>query len=90
MEQYNARYDEKTGRPIDHSYFECGLPPYLKESISNMQKSWAIEDAGGQDLHWDVAWCELNSNINSAEVDQVISAEQAWYLRRKYLRMEKE
>ena len=55
-----------------------------------MKKSWAIEDSGERDMHWDIYWCDFNADINSAEVDQVISSEQAWYLRRKYLRMERD
>jgi hypothetical protein len=81
-------YDAKTGLPKDKSYLEKGLPPYLEESLAAMKKSWAIEDAGGTDIHWDLYWCELNADINSAEVDQSISPEQAGYLRREYLRME--
>ena len=55
-----------------------------------MKKSWEIEDSGKRDMHWDLYWCELNADINSAEVDQVISTEQADYLRNKYLRMTKD
>ena len=32
---------------------------------------------------------DLQASINIAEVEQIISAEQAWYLREKYLRMER-
>ena len=32
---------------------------------------------------------ELNADINSAEVGQEISTEQAWYLRETYLRMKR-
>ncbi|MBO4305693.1 MAG: hypothetical protein J5890_00745 [Clostridia bacterium] len=52
-----------------------------------MEKSWAIEDAGGRDNLWDCTWCNLNADINAAEVEHEISSRQAWYLRRKYLRM---
>lgn len=84
-----TKYNAETGLPEDKSYLECGLPPYLQISLDNMKKSWAIEDSGKRDYHWDLYWCELNADINSAEVDQIISAEQAQYLRSKYLRMEK-
>ena len=83
------RYED-SGRPRDKSYLERGLPDYLRTSLEAMKKSWEIEDSGGTDLHWDICWCELNADINSAETDQVISSEQAWYLRRKYLRMVEE
>ena len=49
--------------------------------------SWKIEDGGGTDPHWDCFWCELNADINSAEVDHLITHDQAAYLRREYLRM---
>ncbi|WP_077533367.1 helix-turn-helix domain-containing protein [Massiliimalia massiliensis] len=83
-------YSRNTGLPIDKSYFECGLPQYLQTSLDNMKKSWKIIDSGKNDLHWDLYWCELNADINSAEVDHIISSEQAWYLREKYLRMERD
>ncbi|MBQ5340849.1 MAG: helix-turn-helix transcriptional regulator [Oscillospiraceae bacterium] len=85
-----AKYDRKTGLPKDNSYLEKGLPPYLIESIEAMQRSWAIEDAGKKDIHWDIVWCDLNADINSAETEQEITGEQAWYLRKKYLRMRAE
>lgn len=83
------KYDTETNHPINKGYLECGLPPYLKLSLENMKKSWKIEDSGQRDLHWDLCWGELNADINSAEVDGVISEEQAWYLRETYLRMER-
>lgn len=82
-------YSKETGLPNNKNYLECGLPKYLQISLDNMKKSWDIIDSGKKDLHWDLYWCELNADINSAEVDKTISAEQAWYLREKYLRMER-
>ena len=90
MQIDNARYDRTTGLPKDERYLEKGLPAYLQKSIAAMQASWAIIDGGGKDLHWDIYWSELNADINSAETEQEISDDQAWYLRRKYLRMEKD
>ena len=89
MEMKSSVYDHD-GRPKDKSYLECGLPDSLLKSIDAMQQSWAIEDSGKRDLHWDLIWCELNSDINFAETDGLITSEQAWYLRKKYLRMERE
>jgi transcriptional regulator with XRE-family HTH domain len=82
-------YDEK-GLPTDKSYLECGLPCDLVESIKEMQASWDIIDAGGKDLHWDCYWSNLSADINYAEIEQVITQEQANYLREKYLRMRME
>lgn len=90
MEIYPSAFDPGSGCPEDQRYLECGLPDSLRKSIEAMQKSWAIEDSGKRDLHWDLIWCELNADINSAETDGLITSEQAWYLRKKYLRMERE
>lgn len=87
MQIDNANYDKNTGKPKDDSYLEKGLPKYLSDSISSMMKSWEIIDNGKKDLHFDIFWCDLNADINWAETEQEISSEQAWYLRRKYLRM---
>ena len=81
--------DNETGLPLDKSYLECGLPPYVQESLEAMKKSWDIIDNGGKDLRWDCYWCGLNADLNSAEVEGLITSEQAWYLREKYLRMER-
>ncbi len=83
-------YDRETGLPVNEKYLECGLPLYLQLSIKNIAASWEIEDSGKKDYHWDIAWCELNADINAAESGQEISPRQAWYLRKKYLRMERE
>ena len=90
MQIDNARYDRSTGLPKDESYLEKGLPSYLQKSVAAMQASWGIVDGGGKDQHWDLYWGELNADINSAETEQEISSDQAWYLRRKYLRMERD
>ena len=86
----DGKYDPDTSLPKDLSYLEKGLPEYLQISLGNMKKSWKIEDSGKRDLHWDLFWCELYADINSAEVDKVISQRQADYLRKVYLRMGKE
>lgn len=83
----SANYERDTGLPKDKAYYEKGLPKYLQISLDHMKKSWEIEDSGNRDLHWDLYWCELYSDINSAEIDGVISTDQANYLRRTYLRM---
>lgn len=82
-------YDEATGLPIDKSYLECNLPDLLIESIERMKIAWGKYD-NGKRSDWDCDYCELQSNINIAEVEQLISSEQAWYLREKYLRMSRD
>ena len=89
LNSIDTGYDKETGLPKSKKYLECGLPPYLQSSLENMIASWEIVDRGEIDLHWDICWCELNADINCAETGQEISAEQAWYLREKYLRMKR-
>lgn len=86
----DTEYSPETGMPIDELHFECGLPAYVQESLERMKTSWEIVDSGKKDIHWDICWCELNADLNSAEVENLISSEQAWYLRKKYLRMERQ
>jgi len=90
MKNDTFNYDPKTGLPKDKSYLEKGLPPFLVQSIEAMVKSWEIEDSGKKDLRWDAYWCDLNVDICAAEREQLISGEQAKYLRCKYLRLEEE
>ena len=88
--ELSPAYESDTGLPTDKSYLECGLPDFLMESIAQMQAAWDRLDRGEKDLCWDCDYCNLQTDINNAEVNQVISSEQAWYLREKYLRMERE
>lgn len=83
-----AAYDTESGRPLSTNYLEKELPGFLQASIQAMQASWAMEDSGKRDLRWDTTWCALNADINEAETEQLISREQAAYLRKAYLRME--
>ena len=80
--------DEKTGKPLDQSYLEYDLPIFLQDSIHQMNESWKKIDAGKEDSIWDCNWCDLQSSINICEVEQLITSEQANFLRKKYLRME--
>lgn len=88
MEDLSSAYD-KNGIPKDNNYLECGLPEFLQESIYAMKEAWRKVDNGIEYLRWDCDYCNLQSDINSAEVNQLISTEQAWFLREKYLRMER-
>ena len=81
------KYDEITGLPKDKTYLECGLPKWLSESIDEMEKVWMQLDKGETNDRCDVYYCSLQTDINVAEVEQIISSEQAWYLREKYLRI---
>lgn len=62
---------------------EYGLPDWLYRSI----KTYAD---GINSSIADCLYCELQSDINVAEVEQLITSSQAWYLREKYLGIKKE
>ena len=83
-----SAYDE-AGLPKDKSYLECGLPEFLEVSIRAMEEAWEKLDSGIEYLRWDCDYCNLQTDINNAEVNQIISTEQAWFLREKYLRIER-
>lgn len=70
---------------MEESYLECGLPKYLKLSIDNYKKGLEKIRLHEKYLHMDCDFCELQSSINSAEVDEEITSEQANFLRSKYL-----
>ena len=82
-------YNTETGVPLDKSYLECGLPAYLQESVNRMKDAWHLIDSGKMYSHWDCDYCELQSDINTAEMSGMINEDQAWYLRETYLRMER-
>lgn len=80
---------DSDGLPEDKNYLECGLPQFLIESIKAMEKAWDMIDNNQEYIRWDCDFCNLQTDINIAEVEQMISSEQAWYLREKYLRIER-
>ena len=77
------------GRPLDKSYLERELPVWLSASAAKMQQTWDRMAAGKKCSFWDCDFAALQSDINIAEVEGFISSEQAWYLREKYLRLER-
>lgn len=69
----------------DREYLEHNLPEFLDESLVAFKKALADIQNGKRYLQLDMDYCELQSNINVAEVEQLITPEQADYLRGKYL-----
>lgn len=93
MEQYLSKGKDgldAAGRPLDKAYLELGLPDWLQHSISVMQDTWDRMAAGETCSRWDCWYADLQSDINIAETENIISPEQAWYLREKYLHMERD
>ncbi len=73
-----------------NNHYETALPKYLKVSLDNMKKAIKLKTSGKKYLRYDCDYCELQSDINTAEVSGEISPDQAWYLRSKYLGLVKE
>ena len=73
---------------MEKKYLEKDLPEFLVHSIEQMNKTWELyEKTGKLPIHWDLDFSDLNSYINVAEVEDMISSEQALYLIEKYLKM---
>lgn len=73
---------DRNGLPEDKSFMELDLPEFLQESIDLMKKYLNKEDPT---LTYDFVYPNLYADINDAEICNIISTEQAWYLREKYL-----
>lgn len=73
----------------DQSRLEQGLPSWLQKEVDAMKRSWEIEDSGKRDMRWDTIWCELNADVNYAEIEGIITKEQADDLRQRVLRMKR-
>ena len=73
-----------------NNHYETALPKYLKASLDNMKKAIKLKASGQKYLRYDCDYCELQSDINTAEVSGEITPDQAWYLRSKYLGLVKE
>ena len=63
-----------------HPAYERNIPIFLSEEIAEL-KSAKRKNSSNLDCYYD----ELNSSINVCEVENIISKEQADYLRTKYL-----
>ncbi len=68
-----------------NNHYEAGLPAYLCDSLNKMKSAIKKIESGEEYLRYDCDYCELQSDINTAEVGGEISPDQAWYLRNKYL-----
>lgn len=80
---------DMNGKPDDKSYLECNLPVFLENSLSVYKDALRKQQSGAVVSLMDCYYCELQSDINSAEVNNIISSEQAWFLREKYLGLER-
>lgn len=76
--------------PKDKSYFDNNLPEYLQHSVEKMKIAWILKIAEPSYTCWEGDYYNLQNDINVAEAGKMISEEQAWYLREKYLGLSKE
>jgi hypothetical protein len=74
---------------LPKSYLDYELPNSLVESIEHFLDGQEKLERGEKYLLYDCDYCELQSEINYCEVENLISSEQAWYLRGKYLGLER-
>ena len=81
------RVERATELHDDQNCIEQGFPSWLQKEVDAMKRSWEIEDSGERDMRWDAIWCELNADVNYAEIEGIITKEQADYLRKEVLRM---
>ena len=81
-----ANYIEEIEAEKDaESSYEVGLPPYLAQSLKKYKEGLEKIKNKENYLRIDCDFCDLQADINCAEVDQRITAKQADYLRRTYL-----
>lgn len=63
------------------------LPLFIVDAIRKMKKAWEHLEKNDGYTMWDADFCELQSEINIAEIEKIISSERAWELREKYLKI---
>lgn len=68
------------GKPDEKTYLETGLPASIQKAISDY-----LQGEQEQVLYLDCLWDELYGTINSNLWADIITKEQAIYLREKYL-----
>lgn len=71
------------------TYLEYDLPLSLQEALDRLKRGLELSK-DGKYTQLDLDYDEVNSCINTAEVGQRISSEQAWYLRERYLGIKRE
>lgn len=81
----NERIDKETGLPLDKSYLEKKLPLCLEKVLNDYKESERRRKKDKSYTLWDIYYGILQSEINCCEVEHMITSNQAWYLREKYL-----
>lgn len=65
------------------------LPQFLRESINAFLVGKEKYESGMGYTEFDMDYCDLQTDINVCEVEQMITPEEAWQLRERYLGLQK-
>lgn len=65
------------------------LPLFLRESINAFLAGKEKYESGIGYTEFDMDYCDLQTDINVCEVEQLITSEEAWILRERYLGLQK-
>lgn len=68
---------------------ETSLSDYMKRSLATFKEGYHKYQTDPLYKEFDIDILEFSSDINSSEVNGDISSDTAWYLREKYLGMER-
>lgn len=68
---------------------DSSLPEFLKESIRAFLLGKEKYEKGIGYTEFDMDYCDLQTDINVCEVEQMITSEEAWKLREQYLGIQK-
>lgn len=68
---------------------EASLPQYLQSSLEQYKKAYSRHMHDKEYTAFDCDYMEFQSDINVMETNGEISEETAWFLRQKYLGMER-
>ena len=67
---------------------DSSLPEFLQEAIEAFLIGKEKYEKGGY-YQFDMDYCDLQTEINICEVEQLITSDEAWALREKYLGLER-
>lgn len=65
------------------------LPKFLRESIEAFLVGKEKHESGMGYSEFDMDYCDLQTDINVCEVEQMITSDEAWALRERYLGLQR-
>lgn len=79
----------KAGVKMEKYCTDSALPLFLRESINAFLEGKEKYESGVGYTEFDMDYCDLQTDINVCEVEQMITPEEAWQLRERYLGLQK-